>query len=62
MAVHWGPEMALASANFKPLDKNELVSLVPGLEVIDHHERPVRDRGVVEFVGKKPECQLSPQP
>ena len=54
MAVHWGPEIALASANFRPLDKNELVSLVPALQVIDHHERPVRDRGVVEFVGKKP--------
>src|SRR5580704_11337099 len=55
MAVHWGPEIALASANIRPLDKNELVSLVPGLQVIDHHERPVRDRGVVEFVGRKPE-------
>jgi SAM-dependent methyltransferase len=55
MAVHWGREIALASANFRPLDKNELVSLVPGLQVIDHHERPVRDRGVVEFVGRKPE-------
>jgi SAM-dependent methyltransferase len=59
MAVHWGPEIALASANFRPLDKNELASLVPDLQVIDHHERPVRDRGVVEFVGKKPQFPLS---
>jgi hypothetical protein len=39
----------LASANLRPLDRNEIVSLVPGLQVIDHHERPVRNRGVVEF-------------
>ena len=60
MAVYWGRELALTSANLRPLDKNELVSLVPDLQVIDHHERPVRDRGVVEFVGKKPESPLSP--
>ena len=58
MAVNWGPEIALGSANFRPLDKNELVSLVPDLQVIDHHERPIRDRGVVEFVGKKPVSAL----
>jgi SAM-dependent methyltransferase len=54
MAVHWSAEIAFGCANFRPLDKNELASLVPGLQVIDHLERPVRDRGVVEFVGKKP--------
>jgi SAM-dependent methyltransferase len=36
-----------------PLNRNELLSLVPELQVLHHHERPVRDRGVVEFVGKK---------
>jgi SAM-dependent methyltransferase len=61
MAVHWGPEIALASTNSRPLHMNELASLVPDLQVIDHHKRPVRDRGVVEFVGKKPESTLSPQ-
>jgi len=61
MAVHWGSEIALEKSNLKPLDKNELVSLVPGLHAIDHRERPVRSRGVVEFVGKKPESPLSPQ-
>ena len=55
MSIHWSTEIASANANFRPLDKNELVSLVPDLQVIDHHERPVRDRGVVEFVGRKPE-------
>jgi SAM-dependent methyltransferase len=54
MAVHWGSEIALPGGNFKPLGKNELASLVPGLQAVDCHERPVRNRGVVEFVGKKP--------
>jgi hypothetical protein len=54
MAVHWGLEIALPNGNFKPLAKNELASLLPGLQAVDCHERPVRDRGVVEFVGKKP--------
>jgi SAM-dependent methyltransferase len=62
MAVHWGAEIALEESNLKPLEKNELVSLVPGLHAIDHRERPVRGRGVVEFVGKKPESPVSPQP
>lgn len=35
------------------LDRNELVSLVQGLEVMYHEERPSRDRGVVEFVGRR---------
>jgi len=54
MAVRWGSEIALPGGNFKPLGKNELASLVPGLQALDCHERPVRNRGVVEFVGKKP--------
>jgi len=61
MAVHWGSEIPLEKCNLKPLDKNELVSLVPGLHAIDYRERPVRGRGVVEFVGKKPESPLSPE-
>jgi len=35
------------------LQRNEILSLVPELNVMYHLERPVRDRGVVEFVGKK---------
>jgi SAM-dependent methyltransferase len=54
MAVDWGSKIALEKSNLKPLDKNELVSLVPGLHAVDHRERPVRSRGVVEFVGRKP--------
>lgn len=58
MAVHWGSEIALPRGNFQPLIKNELVSLVPGLQAMHYHERPVRGRGVVEFVGKKPHQRL----
>jgi SAM-dependent methyltransferase len=59
LAVEWGSESALATDNFKPLARNELLALVPELQIIDHHERPVRNRGVVEFVGKKPESEKS---
>ena len=55
MALPRDSERGLAKDNFKPLDRNELPSLVSGLEGIDHRERPVRDRAVVEFVGRKPE-------
>ena len=54
LAVHWGSEIASQRGNFQPLIKDELVSLVPGLHAVHYHERPVRGRGVVEFVGKKP--------
>jgi SAM-dependent methyltransferase len=52
MAVQWDGETGLAKSNFEPLARKELLSLVPGLQVIDFRERPVRDRGVVEFVGR----------
>jgi len=39
------------------LHRNELPSLVPELQALHHDERPVRDRGVVEFVGKKGEVR-----
>jgi SAM-dependent methyltransferase len=54
MPVNWGTEIALARANLKLLYQDEIVSLLPGLQVIDHHERPVRDRGVVEIAARKP--------
>jgi hypothetical protein len=30
--------------------------MLPGLRVIHHQERPVRNRGVAEYVGRKPEA------
>jgi SAM-dependent methyltransferase len=59
MALHWGPGLASPESKAKLLVRNEIVSLVPGLQVIDHRERPVRNRGVLEFVGRKPEGALS---
>src|SRR5579871_5249381 len=55
LSVEWGSESVPARDNLKPLARNELPALVPELQMIDHHERPVRNRGVVEFVGKKPQ-------
>lgn len=53
MAVRWGSETAPRTTDESALAKDELMSLFSDLHVIDHHERPVRGRGVVEFVGKK---------
>lgn len=41
------------SGNQAALQKEELLSLVTGFELIHHTERAVRDRGVVEYLGKK---------
>lgn len=37
----------------RPLKRNEILSMLPGLQVMSHQERPVRNRDVVEYVGKK---------
>jgi SAM-dependent methyltransferase len=57
MPVHWDSEIPSAKTNFNLLDRNEIASLVPDLEIIEHQERPVRDRGVAEFAGKRPESR-----
>jgi SAM-dependent methyltransferase len=53
MSLRWDSGVRLTTAGSSPLLRNELPSLVPELDVLHHEERPVRDRGVVEFVGKK---------
>jgi len=53
MSLRWDSGESLTTASTNPLHKNELPSLVPELDVLHHEERPVRDRGVVEFVGRK---------
>ena len=53
MAVQWDMESGLPTVGDNPLCQNELVSLVPDLDVVDHRTRPIRARGVVEFVGRK---------
>jgi SAM-dependent methyltransferase len=53
MSLRWDSGERLTTASANPLHRNELPSLVPELDVLHHEERPVRDRGVVEFVGRK---------
>jgi SAM-dependent methyltransferase len=52
-SLRWDSDARSNSASPNPLERNEILSLVPDLSVMYHRERPVRDRGVVEFVGKK---------
>jgi SAM-dependent methyltransferase len=53
MSLRWDSGESLTTASTNPLHRNELPSLVPELDVLHHQERPVRDRGVAEFVGRK---------
>ncbi len=53
MSLRWDSGERVTTARTDPLHRNELPSLVPELDVLHHQERPVRDRGVVEFVGRK---------
>ena|SRR6202165_824936 len=53
MSLRWDSDERLTTASTGPLQRNELPSLVPELDVLHHEERPVRDRGVVELVGRK---------
>jgi SAM-dependent methyltransferase len=52
-SVRWDSEGRQTVVSTDPLSRNELPSLVPEMHVLFHQERPVRDRGVVEFVAKK---------
>jgi SAM-dependent methyltransferase len=53
-SVIWKPYEGAAPLNLRPLEGGEILSRLPGLQVLHHSERPVRDRGVVEYVGQKP--------
>jgi SAM-dependent methyltransferase len=54
MSLQWDSDGRFAAVNADLLGRNELPSLVPELHVLYQEERPVRGRGVVEFVGRKP--------
>jgi SAM-dependent methyltransferase len=54
-SLRWDSDERSTSVSLKPLERNEILSLVPDLSVTYHRERPVLDRGVVEFVGRMPE-------
>jgi len=51
MSLPWNSDETAAGTG--PLQRDELPSLVAELHVLHHQERPVRDRGVAEFVGKR---------
>jgi SAM-dependent methyltransferase len=53
MSLRWDSDRRSTTVGTDPLGRDELPSLVPDLHVLYHRERPVRDRGVAEFVGKK---------
>ena len=52
-SLSWGSYEGAAPVSIKPLMRGEILSMLPSLQVMHHQERPVRDRGVVEYVGKK---------
>jgi tellurite methyltransferase len=54
-SLRWDSDKRSTSISLNPLERNEILSLVPDLSVMYHRERPVLDRGVVEFVGRMPE-------
>ena len=53
-SLSWDSYEGAAPASIRPLARSEILTILPGLRVMHHQERPVRDRGVVEYVGKKP--------
>jgi SAM-dependent methyltransferase len=53
LSLRWDTGTNSTSAGTDPLNRNELPLLVPDLHVLYHEERQVRDRGVVEFAGRK---------
>ena len=53
-SLSWNSSEGSDPLSIGPLTKNEILSMLPGLKVMSHQERPVRNRGVVEYVGKKP--------
>ena len=55
LSLRWNSDRRSESVRTSRLGRDELPSLLPELQVLHHEERPVRDRGVVEFVGRKSE-------
>lgn len=53
MSLRWDLGGEVSEGNNNLLYRNQLPLLLPELRVLRHQERPVRDRGVVEFVGGK---------
>jgi SAM-dependent methyltransferase len=47
-SLSWDSYEGVAPVNIRPLARSEILSMLPGLRVMHHQERPVRHRGVVE--------------
>jgi SAM-dependent methyltransferase len=62
MSLQWDPDGGLTGVSANPLGRNELPLLVPELHVLYQKERPVRGRGVVEFIGRKVGASKVPNP
>lgn len=53
MSLRWDHSVKSTADSGNLLYRNQMPSLVPELQVLHFQERPVRDRGVAEFVGRK---------
>jgi hypothetical protein len=53
MSLQWDSDGRLPNVSATPLGRNELPLHVPELHVLYRAQRPVRGRGVVEFIGRK---------
>lgn len=60
-SLSWDAYTGIDLSSTKPLAKSEILSMFPELKVHYHQERPVLDRGVVEYVGRKPSSIGKPQ-
>lgn len=53
LALEWTTRSSTRRAPDSPPTRGELPTLLSGVQVLHHAERPVGHRGVVEFVGQK---------
>jgi SAM-dependent methyltransferase len=53
-SLSWPSYEGVAPVSIRPLARGEILSMLLGLQVMHHQERRVRDRGVVEYIGKRP--------
>ncbi|HMF64031.1 MAG TPA: class I SAM-dependent methyltransferase [Edaphobacter sp.] len=52
-SLNWDSYEGTDPTSTRSLAKSEILSMLPELVTIHHQERPVLDRGVVEYVGRK---------
>lgn len=52
-ALSWDGYEGTPPTSIEQLRRSEILSMLPGLRVMHHEERPVRNRGVAEYVGMK---------